>query len=322
MIKRATGENEWDSTYLTQILMQFAAFLHAVGLGKSDSSAWTFEMPDGKHVERNLTATEQGGWAAVMSSLGIIAPENYVEGHDVRRAPLWLKNRSRNYWFEYLPETQTLFMQVNVPPDEPANPWNEFVDTVFKTINDEKGTRLVIDLRHNGGGYGYLAQRLVHKIIASPRINQPGRLFVLIGRMTQSAGGVFASELELETNAVFVGEPIGAHPNFFNSPMGRHIALALPGTDILFRVSSRWEQTSDPQDDRRFIAPDIWVELNYRDYASGRDPVLEAALGANADAIERYVEDESGRPLPFYFRWRRPSQRIAFSKQQWLKLKR
>jgi len=104
--------------------------------------------------------------------------------------------------------------------------------------------------------------------------------------------------------------------------MGLHVAQALPGTDIMFRVSSRWQQFSDHQDDRRFIAPDISIGMSYADYATGKDPALDTALTVTPEQVQLYFQDETGRPLPLYMRWRRPSQKSAFTEYQWARLKR
>jgi tetratricopeptide (TPR) repeat protein len=322
MLDRLPAENEWDSVGWAQFFMQFPGFLHAISIASDAQVTWTMQGKDERPVTERFDATDPGGWQLINSSNGLVAPDGYREGHDTTNPPLWLKNRYRKYWFEYLSDSNSIFVQVNEPRDNPQYPWSDFLQEVFQTIREKHATRLIIDLRHNGGGYGYLAQSLVHKIIATPEIDQPGRLFVLIGRVTQSAGVVFASKLELETHAVFLGEPLAGHPNSFNSPMGLHVAQALPGTDIMFRVSSRWQQFSDHQDDRRFIAPDISIGMSYADYATGKDPALDTALTVTPEQVQLYFQDETGRPLPLYMRWRRPSQKSAFTEYQWARLKR
>jgi hypothetical protein len=322
ILDRVPTENEWDSVGWSQFFLQFPGFLHATGIASDAQVAWTLMTQDGRQVTEQFDATDTGGWQLLSSSDGIVAPDGYLEGHDAKNPPLWLKNRDRKYWFEYLTDSNSVFMQVNEPRDDPEYPWGDFLQQVFQAIREKHPARLVIDLRHNGGGDAYLSQELVHQIIATPEIDQPGRLFVLTSRITQSAGVVFASKLELETHAVFLGEPTAGHPNLFNSPMGQHVAQALPGTDIMFRVSSRWQQSSDHQDDRRFIAPDIPVGMSYAEYATGKDPVLDKAVRATAEQVQLYFQDETGRPLPLYMRWRRPSQKSAFTGNQWERLKR
>ena len=121
-----------------------------------------------------------------------------------------------------------------------------------------------------------------------------------------------STKLDIETNAIFAGEPCGAHPNFYNGPMGNHPPYALPGTDIVFRVSTVLDQNSDPLDNRCFIAPDLPAPMSYDDYITGRDPALEAALTLPSSEGIRFFTDPGGRDLSEYFHWRRPSQRQAF----------
>jgi len=61
--------------------------------------------------------------------------------------------------------------------------------------------------------------------------------------------------------------------------------------------------------------------MSYADYATGKDPVLDAALAATPEQVQLYFQDETGRPLPLYMRWRRPSQKPAFVGHQWETLK-
>ncbi len=247
--------------------------------------------------------------------IGFEAPAGWIQGHKrADAAPQWLEKRDTFYWYEHLDGTDAVFMQLNVPRNHGA-PWRAFLDEMFRTIRERDDLqRLVIDLRHNEGGWSYMYQELVHHIVASPKIDRPGHLFVLTSRITQSAGVAIAARLDVSTNALFVGEPAGAHPNFFNGPMGNHPPLALPGSDIMFRVSTVLEQYSDPLDDRCFIAPDVPESMTCEDYMTGRDPVLEAAIGFPPMEGNRLLSDHGGRPLEVYFHWRRPSQKEALER--------
>ena len=86
----------------------------------------------------------------------------------------------------------------------------------------------MLDLRNNGGGEagGY---RDLLRFLAGPEINRPGRLFVLIGRLTFSAGTSLAVLLERRaTNATFIGEDSGGAPNFWADPE----AVTLPNSGL------------------------------------------------------------------------------------------
>ena len=91
----------------------------------------------------------------------------------------------------------------------------QFSERLFRFIEDHDVERLVIDMRWNNGGNTFLGQTLLLGVIASEKINQPGRLFVIIGRRTYSAAQNMATYFERFTNATFVGEPTGSSPNSF-----------------------------------------------------------------------------------------------------------
>lgn len=312
IMKKLPTENEWMSSYMAAFHMQFPAYLHALGLGDTaEQSRWTLLMPDGEIEDVNMVASNSSGYLNAMNlSLGIQDTDGWIEGHDGLSAPpLWLKNRERNYWYEHLEDAGAVYMQFALPRYDSNHPYEPFLAEMFGFIREHDDLdKLVIDLRLNGGGWDYMIHALVNHIVQTPKIDRPGHLFVLMGRLTQSAGVTFVVKMAPVTHAIFVGEPVGAHPNYFNGPWGNHPALALPGTDIVFRVSTMMEQHSDPIDNRHYIAPDIPTTMTYANYVTGRDPALEAALRLTDEEGENYFVDAGGREIPLYLHWRRPSQ--------------
>src|SRR6185295_4705428 len=130
----------------------------------------------------------------------------------------------------------------------------------------ERSEALVIDLRENPGGNGSFNRVLIHALIRSKRLQEPGRLFVLIGRRTFSAANDLCIRLEQNTNAVFVGEPTGGSPNGY----GDSRKLLLPSSGLTVRVSTLYWQPSDPRDKRDAVAPDIAAPPVF-----GRDAAME-----------------------------------------------
>ncbi len=130
------------------------------------------------------------------------------QGPDV---PLYLKNLKSNYWFEYVADAKLLFFQYNVVR-EGEEPLRLFLDRLFRFVNEHDVERFVIDLRWNTGGTRLLNQQLIHRLIRNDKINHAGKLFVVVGRYTFSAGMMLASEIERNTDAVFVGEPTASGP--------------------------------------------------------------------------------------------------------------
>src|SRR4029079_19338075 len=101
-----------------------------------------------------------------------------------------------------------------------------------------------------------------------------GRLYVLIGRLTFSAAGNFATEVEAKTGAVFVGEDMGSSPNLYGDVL--RSPLRTIGIDVY--IASIYWQKSTADDQWITIEPDIAVPYSSDDYFSDRDPVLAAAL--------------------------------------------
>ena len=87
------------------------------------------------------------------------------------------------FWLEYLSSSRTLYVQYNIVHEHSSQAVNE----IERAMRGHPVDRLVLDLRNNGGGEagGY---RDLLRFLAGPEIDRPGRLFVLIGRLTFSAG--------------------------------------------------------------------------------------------------------------------------------------
>jgi len=85
---------------------------------------------------------------------------------------------------------------------------------------------------------------------------------------------MFATELQMQTEAIFVGEPTAQGPYFYAGPR----IIELPHSRLEFAVSSHLTVAGLPFDRRPALSPDVPVEYTYRDFAVRADPVLETAL--------------------------------------------
>src|SRR5262249_14504635 len=127
------------------------------------------------------------------SSLGFATPAGWsVPPHAFE--PHWLRHRGEPWSYEYLRDARTVILQINAGSIDPAggsspkqDRYSAFLDEVFTFLDGHDIDRLVIDLRNNGGGDESMALPLVHHVIRSDRINRPGHLYVLTGRITESA---------------------------------------------------------------------------------------------------------------------------------------
>jgi len=146
--------------------------------------------------------------------------------------------------------------------------------SMFDLLKSSHANKLIIDLRQNGGGdYTVGEADLVRPIAELPSINRKGHLFVLIGPETFSAAMNNAAQFRSKTAAILVGETIGEKPNSYQEPR----ELVLPNSHVVVRYSTRWYafQPHGPNE----ISPDVRILPSWADYASGRDPAVDYALG-------------------------------------------
>jgi len=181
----------------------------------------------------------------------------------------WLRDQSTPLWWRYLADSRTLFVQFNAV-EAGTGP---IVAEILARAREDDVARVVVDLRHNGGGDNTTLGPL-DAALRDPAINRPGHLDVIIGRVTFSAAANFATDLEQEAAVTFAGEAMGGSPNLFGD--ARRIDLPSGGQAVY--MATRYWQRSTPDDDRLTIEPEIRAELSSADYFAGRDPVLQAIL--------------------------------------------
>ncbi len=95
------------------------------------------------------------------------------------------------------------------------------------------------------------------------------------GRGTFSAAGNFVTDLKVgpqKAGITLVGEPPGGGLDIY----GDVKVVTLPASRIVVLIAGRYHERA-PGDDRLEIEPDVPVQLTWEDYASGRDPVFDAA---------------------------------------------
>lgn len=187
-------------------------------------------------------------------------------------APLYRRHRDKFYWFEWLPDSKTLYFQYNVTQEQPHQSVANFVKKLAKAADEHPLERFVVDLRWNGGGNLFTSKPFTEFIVRHPKINQRGKLYVIIGRHTFSAASYFASTMEFRSSAIFVGEPTGASPNHY----GDTRPVRLPNSGLEPRLSTIFWQNSFPWDKRPATQPDLLVEPTAADWLANRDAALDA----------------------------------------------
>jgi hypothetical protein len=72
--------------------------------------------------------------------------------------PLYQRQPDNIYWYEYLPDTRTLYVQYNACRDDPALPFDQFARELLAFVDARAVGRFVVDLRANDGGNSAIAQ--------------------------------------------------------------------------------------------------------------------------------------------------------------------
>ncbi len=190
------------------------------------------------------------------------------------KVPLYLKNMGTAHWWEFLPDRNMVYCQLNKILNAPNQNFSQFVERLFRFYDSTHAEKLVIDMRWNNGGNTMLVRPLIDSIIRRPDLNKRGNLYVVIGRRTYSAAQNTSTYLERYTNPIFVGEPTGSSPNF----VGEEEPLTLPYSKMIINVSDLYWQSSWPFDKRNWIAPLLYTPPSFEFFRANRDPAMEAVM--------------------------------------------
>jgi tetratricopeptide (TPR) repeat protein len=201
-----------------------------------------------------------------------------VEGNS--DIPHYLRVRS-GYWFDYLADEKTMYLAITYSTHNERNGFNsfgDFLDQVFAVLDANPVEKVIVDVRYNPGGDGSVTLPLVHEFIKRENINQPGRLFVLVGRKTYSAAQMIYAEMLKHTHALLVGEPPGAPVNGYGDPGTYHLS----NSEMELNISNAYWQMGHPNDESWYPKIDLPFEFSGKEYVQGKDRAMEYLLSLKA----------------------------------------
>ena len=268
-------DNEMGARFFAPFLLTIPEVLYALGLiSDMEKGIYTIDIR-GQQKTITLRPFEPAETLASDTDTSWMLSGDWVDAREKAESPtpLWLKDPANKFWFEYLPDSRTLYVQFNQVGNKENETVEAFSNRLFSFVDENSIDRFILDLRLNRGGNGQFNKPLLLGIIKSTKIDQKGKLFTIIGRSTWSAAQFLVGELEEYTNTIFVGEPTGGKVNSY----GDSHKIILPNSGITIRVSTLWWQ-EDERDIRRWIAPQIAAELTFQDYRANIDPALTAIL--------------------------------------------
>ena len=223
----------------------------------------TVRPSEGK--EQTVTPKAQAMTFAGFPKLPALKSAGYQRG---------LSRNNEPYWYEHIVDKQLLYVQFNDVRDDSELSFAQYNDELRQLIMKQSIEHLVIDLRHNGGGDGSILPPMVATATLFEAFRPDGKLFIIMGRNTFSAGHDLLVDLTRFTHPILVGEPSGTRPNaiaeagWFNLPYSQQTGI----------VSSQFHQKSSAEDHRIWLAPDLPVSLSSAAYFNGQDLALDAVL--------------------------------------------
>jgi hypothetical protein len=227
--------------------LSIAEALHGLGVTKSRSEAtYTVTMDDGLERSATVRRVEEG-----------TKPEWRLAATKI---PLYRQKTAQTFWFEWLPESQTVYVNFRGYEDLKAK-----ARELWAFVDAHPVKKIAIDLRQNGGGdYTVGRRHVVDELARRPSL----RGYVITGAGTFSAALKNAIDFRDVAKATLVGETIGEKPNSYSE----NDEMTLPNSRLSISYSTRYYRFL-PGDG--LVAPDREILPAWADWVAGRDPVLE-----------------------------------------------
>lgn len=258
----AAQENDWYVLSTSPAFLVRPEVLHTLGV-VPDLAAAPFTFEDDQGERFTLAIAPIAAPPVVQGGFAIPGMQSASA-----RQPLFRQRPGERFWFVYLPEAEAVYLSFRG-----YQSLGENARSLFRFIDSTGARRLVVDLRQNGGGDFLEGRRhLILPLQRHPTLNQPGRLYVIVGRRTFSAAMANAIDFKKLTRATLVGEPVGERPNSYSE----NDEMTLPNSGLVVSYSTRYYKFLD-QDLPAFL-PDVRIDPSWPDFRAGRDPVMEWIL--------------------------------------------
>ncbi len=263
-------DNDQNLKNLRPLYLTMPEIVEGAGLVAAGETAnFLVEMTDGEEVE-------------ITPSVGEAPPDpypDYVVNLPGREGLLAGERVEEPFWFAYLEDEAAIYIQYNMVTSRSQDSetgdskgLRDVVEEMGAIVSSQPVGRIVVDVRRNPGGDNFTFGPLVDFLKEQDAAGID--LVVITGRQTHSAASNFSTILDVDTNAVFVGEGMGGRPNLYGDTTG----IYLPNSGLSPRVSTKYWEFGGPDDDRATIEPDFPVEMSSSDFFGNVDPELDAAL--------------------------------------------
>lgn len=269
--------------------------MHAAGLADTpDTLTLRLRLRDGAEIERDVAyvpAAETGPgvwwpsrWWSPEPVAGDATPWATAISPDA--LPLYLRDAEAFNRAIPLPELNAAYLELRT--NEAERDARAFVSRAEAVLRQTRAQHVIVDLRFNKGG----DMRITADFFRALPQRIPGRVFVIVGRYTFSAGMASAAILlnAAGDRATLVGEDVGDRLRFWSegeSLCTPNARFCLRHTDGLFDLAQGCNgQPRCYSDNRRYnlvvvsLRPTLPAPLTWADYLAKRDPAMDAIAAA------------------------------------------
>lgn len=265
--------------------------LHELGVAAApDRLRLRLALRDGRIVDRLLTARPASEFPPGRHPVRYWSKEPWAgesekgwRAANVAEAPLYLQQPDAWFRMQDLPAIDALYVQFRTNYDEGDAKIAPFVAAVSQRLKTAPPKNLVLDLRFDIGGDNTQNRDLMREIAHAV----PGRIYLLIGNYTFSAGIASAAELAHDggDKVVVVGDEAADRTTWWSE---NHEGVCLPTSKLCLAMNTGlWDIVngcagnkacySDQFDLRvKTLDPAIKAPLTSADWLANRDPALDA----------------------------------------------
>jgi len=294
-LRQYIGGNEGTFRKYAPYIMESPQLMNAAGLS-ARPDAMTMELEDAKGNIETVTFGEPFPFSEdqLARNYYLLSPDIYkisqpdwnTISFEGNAKPLYLAAATEQFQAIDIPDMGAFYVQFWTNSDVGDQSIAKFCQGALKAYRASDAKTLIVDHRFNGGGNYQKTAKCMEGF--SKTAKKGGRLYIINGGATFSAGLYSAAIVKHYggEKAYFVGEDVGGRV----ASWAEDNLLVLPNSGIEIKFSTgfhnlrdgctdwsicEWSSIGHPLRTESF-EPDIPAPLTFADYASGRDPALEA----------------------------------------------
>lgn len=277
----------WNLTFYPER----AEMLHALGLAASpDRLTLSLSLANGQEATREIemlpreTAPHGASPGRLLSEApyGNESQFGWTGVPARKEEPLYLQDPDRLFRIVDLPAIGASYLQFRSHYGTDAEPIGDFLRAAREHLAQAKPENLIVDLRFDGGGNIDPTVDFFNGLAAAV----PGRIYVIVSRLTFSAGIVAAALIEQSAGdrAMIVGEPVGDSVRFWSE--GKPVCLpeskyCVQVTDGVWDLVNGCAQEPGCYGDAFHVKvpdlePDLAAPLTAGSWFAGTDPAMTA----------------------------------------------